>query len=132
MNDKKIIRPQLLSAFCILTFIGSGIAFLGYFLASLFFEKTEVLIIKYSSWHSVESISPLFFTILMALHCISLVGAIRIWKFHRDGFFIYSTVQLFILFFPTLWIGWTAFSVTNAIFTAIFILGYLFHLKNLK
>ena len=132
MNTNKKIRPPFLSALCILTFIGSTIGFIGYFMASLFFDKTSELIIEYSSWHSVETISPLYFTLLMALSAISLTGAIRMWKFRRDGFFIYSIVQIVILFLPVIWIDWNAFSVANAIFTTVFILGYGWNWRRLK
>lgn len=124
-TEKRNQRPPFLSALCLLTFIGSSIGFIGYFLAALFFEKTSELIVKYSSWHSTETISPLYFTLLMALFAISLSGAIRMWKLHRDGFFLYVFAQLAILFVPVMWIDWQAFSTTNAIFTAIFISGYL-------
>jgi len=131
MNQKRY-RPQLLSALCILTFIGSSVGFIGYFLASLFFEQVGGLIIKYSSWHSVEAISPVYFTLLMALFALSLTGAIRMWKLHRDGFFLYIFAQLLILFLPVLWINPQTFSETNAIFTTIFIVGYSINLKYLK
>ncbi|MDD4144242.1 MAG: hypothetical protein PHN68_06380 [Prolixibacteraceae bacterium] len=124
MNNHSDIRPPLLSALCVLTFAGSGIAFPGYFMASVFFEKFGELIVKYSSWHSLEKISPLYFTILMVLYAISLSGAVRMWKLHRDGYLLYTISQLGILFIPVLWIDWYAFSVTNAIFTAVFIIGY--------
>ena len=117
-------HPPFFSALCILTFIGSGTAFIAYFVAAISFDKLAPLIIKYSSWSSVDNISPFYFTILMALFCISLIGAIRMWKFHRSGFFIYSGAQVVILFFPTVWIGWTAFSMTNTVFTIVFIAGY--------
>jgi len=125
-------RPSLLSALCILTFIGSGIAFLGYFAASLFFDQTKEIIVKYSSMHSAESLSPLYFTALMALYALSLVGAIRIWKLHRGGFYLYLLVQLLILFLPPVWMGWESFSTTNAIFTIVFIAGYSMNLRHLK
>jgi len=125
-------RPPILSALCILTFIGSTIAFLGYFIASLFFENTSELIIKYSSWHNTDAISPLYFTVLMALFAISLTGAIRMWKQHRDGFFLYIFSQLIILFLPAIWINWQAFSATNAVFTLVFVTGYVINWKWLK
>ena len=132
MNTTIKRRPDLLSALCILTFIGSGIAFLGYFAAALFFEQTKELIVRYSSRHSVEIISPLFFTVLMAFYALSLTGAIRMWKLHRDGLYLYVPAQLIILFFPSVYIGWEAFSTANAIFTTLFIAGYSIHLKYLK
>ena len=132
MNDTKPSRTNLLTALCILTFIGSTTSFIAYFLASLFFEKTSELIIKYSNWHSVEAISPIYFTLFMALSAVSLVGAIRMWKMHRDGFFIYTISQIIILFIPVIWLGWNAFSVTGAIFTIVFVVGYGMNWKWLR
>lgn len=132
MNEIKTNRTNLLTALCILTFIGSSISFIGYFLASLFFEKAAELIIKYSNWYSTEAISPFYFTIFMVLSAVSLVGAIRMWKLHRDGFYIYLIAQIIILFLPAVWLGWVSFSATGAIFTAVFIGGYALNWKILK
>jgi flagellin-like protein len=122
-------RPPLLSALCILTFIGSTAGFIGYFLASLFFGKASELIIEYSSWHNTNAISPIYFTLIMVAFAFSLTGAIRMWKLHRDGFFIYTLSQLAILIIPVFWVNWNAFSASNAIFTLIFIIGYGLNLK---
>ena len=132
MQPGKKVRPTSLSAFCILTFMGSTTGFIGYFIAALFFEKTSEIIIKYSNWSSVDAISPLYFTVLMALMAISLMGAIRMWKFHRDGFFLYIFSQLGILSLPAIWINWEAFSATNAIFTGVFFIGYGMNFKHLN
>jgi hypothetical protein len=132
MDEKKTTRTSFLSALCILTFIGSTTSFLIYFLAALFFEKATDFIIKYSNWHSVEVISPFYFTLFMALSALSLVGAIRMWKLHRDGFIIYTIAQIILLFLPAIWIGWNSFSVTGAIFTAVFVAGYAMSLKRMK
>lgn len=132
MNEIKTTRTNFLSALCILTFIGSTTSFIGYFLASVFYEKASEIIIKYSNWHSVEAISTLYFTILMALSAISLTGASRMWKLHRDGFFIYTVSQLIFLFLPVIWLGWNAFSVTGAIFTGVFVVGYAMNWKKMR
>lgn len=130
MNKKE--RPDLLSAFCILTFIGSSIGFVLYFLAALFFEEASEIIIRYSSWHTVEKISPLYFTTFMAMYAVSLAGAIRMWKQHRDGLFLYIIAQFTIMFLPVVWINCQAFSTTNAIFTMVFAAGYLWHWRWMK
>ncbi len=124
MNKHLNMRPPLLRALCIMTFAGSGIAFPGYFLASVFFEKFSDVVVKYSSWHSTDEISPLYFTILMVLYAVSLAGAVRMWKLHRDGYILYLIAQAGIIFMPVIWIGWQAFSVTNAVFTGVFVIGY--------
>jgi hypothetical protein len=131
MNEK-IKRPDFLSALCILTFIGSSITFTVYLLASLFFKSASEIIVKYSAWHSTDVISPLYFTILMALSALSLTGAIRIWKLHRDGFFLYTVAQILLLLIPIVWINGQAFSVVNLIFTAIFVVGYGLNWKLMK
>ncbi|MFW6289739.1 MAG: hypothetical protein ACOC0R_02125 [Mariniphaga sp.] len=125
-------RPPLLSALCILTFIGSTIGFTGYFLAAIFFKQVSTLIMQYSSWHSTETLTPLFFTLLMVLYALSLSGAIRMWKLHRDGFVLYAVSQLAILFVPVIWVNWNAFSFTNLIFVLVFITGYAVNLKKMK
>ena len=130
MNETVSKRTNLLKALCILTFIGSTGSFILYFLASLFFDEAADLIIKYSNWHSVEAISPFYFTLFMALSAVSLVGAIRMWKLHRDGFFIYSIAQIIILFLPVVWLGWNSFSATGVIFTTIFVGGYALNWKS--
>ncbi|MEZ5103210.1 MAG: hypothetical protein R2757_01825 [Draconibacterium sp.] len=132
MYSKTRKRPSLLRAFCILTFVGSTLGFIGYFFAALFFEKTSEIIIEYSNWNNVDEISPLYFTTLMALMALSLTAAIRIWKLHRDGYYLYILSQLTIMFLPVFWINRTAFSDTNAIFTVIFFIGYGIHFKLLK
>lgn len=132
MNEFITNRIAFLKALCILTFIGSTASFIIYFLASLFFKKASQIIIKYSNWHTVDSISPFYFTLFMALSAISLAGAIRMWKLHRDGFFIYAAAQIIILFLPVIWIGWNSISETGVIFTLIFIGGYALNWKNLN
>ncbi len=128
--EKTTQRTPFLSALCLLTFIGSTIGFAGYFLASLFFEKATEIIIKYSSWSNTEMLSPTYFTLLMAMNALSLTGAIRMWKLHADGLYLYIFTQLVILFVPVIWNNWQAFSQTNAIFTLIFIAGYWLNRKS--
>lgn len=132
MNEVKINQTVLLKALCILTFVGSTASFIMYFLASVFFEKASQIIVKYSSWFSVDAISPFYFTLFMALSAISLVGAIRMWKLHRDGFFVYTATQIVLLFLPVIWIGWNSFSDSGAIFSLIFIVGYGLNWKYLN
>ncbi len=125
-------RPSILSALCVLTFIGSTIGFIGYFLAAIFFEQLSGFIIQYSSWHSTDTVSPLFFTILMVFYALSLTGAIRMWKLHRDGYLFYTISQLAILFVPVILINWAAFSFTNSIFITVFVIGYGLNLKKMR
>ena len=132
MNEIPNSRTNFLSALCIATFIGSSASFIVYFLAAVFFKQASEFIIKYSNWNSTEAISPFYFTLIMAVSAVSLTGAIRMWKLHRDGFYIYSVAQLILLFIPVMWLGWNAFSVNSAIFTLVFVVGYILNLRQLN
>jgi hypothetical protein len=68
----------------------------------------------------------------MVLYALSLAGAIRMWKLHRDGFFFYGISQLAVLFVPVIWTNWNAFSFTNSIFVAVFVIGYGINLKKMS
>lgn len=129
-NERK--RPDLLTALCILSFVGSGSGFLAYFLAALFFEKASAFIIKYTSTHTTEAISPMYFTLFMAGSAVSLAGAIRMWKLHRDGLFMYTIGQLGMMILPVVWLGWNSFTVPGAIFTAVFVVGYTMNWRRMK
>ena len=130
--DSSNDRTPFLSALCVLSFIGSSAGMIAYMLASLFFEKAKVIIDKYSSMHSFDAISPLYFALFMTLSAVSLAGAIRMWKLHRDGFFFYTAAQILMLVLPVFWLGWNSFSVPGLIFTLIFIVGYGLNWKRLK
>ena len=135
MTDSEIHHPQRpgsLTALCLLAFAGSGAGFIIYFLASVFFEKASEIIIRFSSMHSTEALSPLYFTLFMMFSAISLVGAIRMWKLHRDGFFIYTTAQIVMLVLPWFWLGIETASAPGIIFTLVFIAGYAFNWKKLS
>jgi hypothetical protein len=128
----KIYRHDFLSALCILTFIGSSFKFVLYLLASLFFERTSIIIVEYSAWHSTDAVNSFYFTILMSLSVFSLIGTVLMWKLCLNGFYIYTAAQVLLLFFPVFWIGNHAFSVMNLIFTIIFICSYALNIKYLK
>lgn len=131
-ENTKSNRPELLSALCLLTSAGSGSGFIAYFLAALFFEKASAFIIEYSSTHTTEAILPLYFVLFMVFSAVSLVGAIRMWKLHRDGFILYTIAQLSMTILPVIWLGWNSFTVPGAIFTGVFVGGYALNLKKLK
>jgi len=66
------------------------------------------------------------------LSAVSLAGAIRMWKLHRDGFIFYSIAQLGMTILPVIWLGWNSFTVPGAIFTGVFVGGYTLNLKKMK
>ena len=130
MNEVR--RPDFLTALCILTFIGSGFAFVVYLFALLFFNRVSEFIVEYSALPSTNGITPLYFMIYAALTLFSLIGAMRMWNLRRDGFFIYSASQILIFLFPVFWNSNQSFPAVSLIFTLIFIVCYAVNFKHLK
>ena len=125
-------RPRVLEALCFLSFLGSGGAAVLYILAALFFGKAQEYILKYSSMHTTESISPVYFLSLGLLFMASFYGVLLMWKLKRSGFFIYVSAQLGVLLLPLFWLGTGAFSAVVLIFTVLFAGAYASQYKCLK
>ena len=117
-------RSRVLTALCLLSFIGSGGGFLLYFLAALFFEKSVDVILKYSSLHSADPLSPVYFLLFALFFLISLTGVTLMWKMKKYGFYVYAAAQIIILAWPLLWLGKEAFSAVAMIFTVLFVVLY--------
>ena len=125
-------KPLLFESACIFSIIGSSIGFVSMFISTLFFRTVTEKIASVTNITTTEKLSPLYFAILMAAFSLSLTGAIKLYRMQRAGFHFYLTAQLTILFFPVIWLGSNAFSVTNAIFTLIFSGVYLFYFRITK
>lgn len=117
-------RPRVLEALCMLSFIGSGGGMMLYLAAAIFYEKTQNIVIEYSSMHTTEQVPAIYFLLFGFLFAISLYGVILMWKRRKAGFFVYLLAQLSIFSFPLIWIGLEAFSAVAMIFTAMFIGAY--------
>ena len=123
-------RPLLLSSALLLSTVGSGIAVLAYFCAAVFFDRTGRLIETLTNIQTMQQITPLYFTIFFGLYLLSLIGVIKMKKQQKSGYFFYTGAQLALLSVPVLWLGSNAFSVTNTIFTLLFIAIYSAFLKS--
>lgn len=136
--EKKEISPQeknLLKMLCILTFIGSGFAFISYLLIGInynyFYESIETFPIddiKESMYQIFEG-DKLFFIINSFLFLISLIGAIAMWNFKKLGFHMYTTAQLLILIAPLIFVPSIKMPITSALITLVFIWAYSRFLK---
>lgn len=122
-------KPLLFESACIFSIIGSSIGFIIMFISTLFFRTVTEKITSITNLTATEKLAPLYFAILMAAFSISLTGAIKLYRMQRLGLYLYLVAQLSILFFPVLWLGANAFSVTNAIFTLIFSGIYLYYYR---
>ena len=125
-------KPILFESASIFSIIGSSIGFISMFISTLFFRIVTEKITSVTNITATEKLSPLYFVMLMAAFCVSLVGAIKLYRMQRAGLYFYLIAQTMILFLPVIWLGANAFSATNAIFTLIFLGVYLAYYKSLK
>ncbi len=125
-------KPILFESASIFSIIGSSIGFISMFISTFFFRIVTEKITSVTNITATEKLSPLYFAILMAAFCLSLVGAIKLYRMQRTGLYFYLIAQTMILFLPVIWLGSNSFSTTNAIFTLIFSGVYLAYYKSLK
>ena len=125
-------KPILFESASIFSIIGSSIGFISMFISTFFFRIVTEKITSVTNITATEKLSPVYFATLMAAFCISLVGAIKLYRMQRAGLYLYLTAQTMILFLPVIWLGSNSFSTTNAIFTLIFSGVYLAYYKSLK
>lgn len=125
-------KPILYESAAILSILGSSIGFTGAFGAAFFYEATVKKITSLTNITTTEKLSPLYFALFGTLFCVSLIGAIQLFRMKRSGFYFYLPAQILLLTIPVLWLGSNAFSVTNAIFTALFGGIYLYYYRITK
>jgi len=125
-------KPILFESACIFSIIGSSAGFIFMFISTLFFRIVTEKITSITNLTSTENLSPLYFAMLMSAFCLSLVGAIKLYRLQRVGLYFYLTAQALIMFLPVFWLGNQAFSATNAIFTLVFSGVYLAYYRITK
>lgn len=129
-------RSDILTLFCILTFIGSGLAaFSNLFIYLSFDEVSEILEeidFDYPEFKMILSGGKTFFLGGFLLYTISLAGAIQMWKFKKIGFHFYTASQIFILLLPVVLIEAYQFSIVSLFVTIGFILAYFSQLKTMN
>jgi hypothetical protein len=102
------------------------------FISTFFFKLVTAKITQLTDITATEKLSPLYFALLGSAFCLSLIGAIKLYRMQRMGLFYYLAAQAVIMFLPVFWLGKNSFSVTNAIFTALFAGVYVFYFRQLK
>lgn len=125
-------KPLFFEAACILSIIGSSIGFVGMFIATFLFDLVTEKITLVTNITATEKLSPLYFALLGTAFCISLVGALKLFRLQKSGLYFYLAAQIVIMLLPVFWLGSNSFSATNAIFTLLFSGIYIYHFKLLK
>lgn len=125
-------KPIIFESACIFSIIGSSIGFISMFISTFFFSIVTEKITSITNITATEKLSPVYFAMLMAAFSVSLVGAIKLYRLQRAGLYFYLAAQAMIMFLPVFWLGSNSFSTTNAIFTLIFALVYLYYYRITK
>jgi hypothetical protein len=125
-------KPLFYEAACIFSIVGGSIGFIGMFIATFFFKTVTEKITSLTNITATEKLSPIYFALLGTAFCVSLIGAIKLFRMQRSGLYFYLAVQLIVMFLPVFWLDSNAFSVTNAIFDLLFSGVYLLHIKLMK
>ncbi len=125
-------KPLLFNAALLLSAIAGCIAIIIYFGAALFYEQAVEKIQSITNITSTDGTSPLYFAAFGVLYALSLLGVFRMYQLRKCGFWVYLIAQLAILLTPIMWLGKNSFSMTNTIFTVLFILIYLSFYKRMK
>ena len=123
-------RPQLLTALCLLSFIGSAIAMILQLSIILFNSSFLHMAQKYAFQYGNISFSYLRATTLFIVYAISFIGVIGLWHMHKIGYWIYLSAQIIILLLQL--ISPTGMSLSNLSATIIFVVGYTYFFKRLK
>jgi len=133
---RKAKRPDLLTALCIMTFIGSGLGFLTYFLVTMSFDEfmnaLQDVTIDLPGIDLIRNANKGFFLAGTVLFGASLYGAFQMWKLRKTGFHFYVTAQVLLVLHPVLFLKSPGIPYFQILFTLIFIILYGLHLKNMS
>lgn len=129
METEIRVKPIVFESACIFSFTGSLIGLLYMLSFALFFDQMVAAIGKFTSFASLQSLSPLYFASLMAAYALSLTGIIKLYRMQRSGLYFYLLAQLMILILPLIWKGMGVLSVTNIIFTLLFSGIYIYYYR---
>jgi len=144
-NQSTPERPGLLSALCVLSFIGSGLTalmgLLGIFASgwvmSMFsegIEKAEARGASRVDAEAAEGIAAMgtglligVFVIVLIFGLMKLFGAIKMWKLQKGGFFLYAIPEGLIVLG-----AFAGGSYLAGVLGVVFIVGYGMNLKHMK
>jgi len=109
ITNNKPTRPTLLTVLCILTFIGSGISTVSFFMVSVLYEPImEQFKVLYANMPEASFLLEAprdFFVISFILSAASVAGAILMWNLRKIGFHVYTSSQIVYLLIPLFYFG---------------------------
>jgi len=136
-------RSTLLSVLLVLTFIGSGLNFIGTAYVASSFNNVIELIEELADDDAMAPMASLlentikmmertgagYYGLMALLSFACIVGAFLMWRLNKLGFHLYASAQIIMLFLPMIY-GVVKFpDVFGTLVTAIFIFVYARELK---
>ncbi len=145
MSEEQGRKPEniqaplnLLKLLCIISFLGSGMAFISFALIGLFYRffTSNINLIEDNQTAELAKIlleNPReFFLMHSGLYFISFLGVVLMWKLKKIGFHFYTLSQILILIVPYLFNSNTPTTAFSIFITLIFIVSYSIFLKQMK
>ncbi|MGE4587474.1 MAG: hypothetical protein AB7D05_09045 [Mangrovibacterium sp.] len=125
-------KPPLLSAALMLSLAGSSLGLLAYLAAALFYRQSLRLIGQLTDMLAVQKVSQPYFFLFALLYALSLLGVLNMCRSRKTGYFLYAGAQSGLLLVPLFQIGTDAFSMTNTLFTLLFLTIYSVYLGRFR
>lgn len=126
-------RPELLTAFCVLSYIGSGMGALVYSMYGLFYPSMRQMFesgeINFPGLDILMTGGQKYFITGSVLFSASFAGVFFMWKLKSIGFHLYTGAQILLLLLPFLLLKDYPFPYVDGLLTLAFILVYRIYLK---
>ena len=128
-----IRRPALLTAACLLSFLGSGAGLFSYMMFSLSYQELMDAF-REVSWELpgmelLMNASRGFFVTGFVLYAASFSGVLLMWRLKKPGFHLYLMAQILLVLQPYLYLDLPGFPFLQIAAAGIFIFVYGIHLK---
>lgn len=131
LNTETGKRPAFLTVICILSFVGIGLAIIGY-VAALTLMGVAQAAISTATEGVAEGPSTAIIWIYIIGGFVSaivqLIGVAKMWKLQKSGFLLYTIPSVLMVILGVLYGGFTF----GVIFPIAFIVMYGLNLKHLK
>lgn len=123
-------RPFFLSILCIAIFIYAGFLAFLFLLAIIFNQWVTNTMVDFFPEKILTNAHVIIISILgFVLNCVSVIGALYLWKLRKKGFYLYLISNLVFILFPFL-IGYG--NLYSAVILVLIILLIALFLKKLK
>ena len=126
-------RPVLLTIFCILTFVGSGLTLFSNTVIYLMFDQFKILFTSHPNmeflgtkmdFSFIFNLNRLYFLFQGIFSGLAFAGAFLMWNLKKNGFHLYLLSQLILLIIPELFIPHLPFPFFQLSVSFLFVYFY--------